>query len=114
MSQINAIPMHASASYTWKLLVYEQDEKLCVNWESDAPFTPEQINIAIYNDPLSEPYPRGADWALWIKDRPSGRWETGLKWASGYYVTINAITDSLQKPTDYPWRYIVKAGPTKS
>ena len=107
MSQKDSIPVFGNATYTWNIKLYEKLGFLCVDWSSNAPFSPQDANIAIYIAPLSEPYPRGADKGyISIAGQLSGTWETGLPWGSGYYAAINATLS-----TDN-YRYIVTAGPT--
>lgn len=110
MSQIEKHePVYGDANYKWYIKVYEHHSLLCVDWSTDAPFTPQDANVAVYKEPLSKPYPRVSDDCHWIRNELSGTWISKMPWGSGYYVTINATVgtaDALQ------WRYVVTAGPT--
>lgn len=113
MSQIEKHePVTGNADYHWHIEVSESHSAICVEWSTDAPFTPQDANVAIYKELPSKSLPEAPApvECHWIQNELSGKWLSKTLWGSGYYVTINATFGTPGISTQ--WTYFVIAGPT--
>jgi hypothetical protein len=106
VADANVEDVTKSAQYTWTLTAYQQQGKLWLKWNTNAPFRAQQGQISVYKGSSfpSNPQDGRKTWS-WDNENGGGSgWNTGEVWGSGWYVAWIA-----EASPNGPYKYVVQA-----